>query len=254
MEQLRKPFQGVGNIIRFNWHFYVLSFVLVSILLFLNSLLKDPYSFYTIIICLLIIGTTVNSLLVSMYVYDLSDLYQLTWLDQLEVRANSHIVNIHAGFDETSALLCARYPDADLAVYDFYDPLKHTEISIKRARKAYAPYPGTKRITTSAVPLKKECADMIFLIFSAHEVRRDAERTYLFTLLKQVIRNSGKIVVTEHLRDIPNFLAYNIGFFHFFTESSWCNTFEKAGLRIISKVKITPFVTTFILEKNGHSS
>ncbi len=36
-----------------------------------------------------------------------------------------------------------------------------------------------------------------------------------FNELNRVLKPNGQIVVTEHLRDLNNFLAYNIGFFHF---------------------------------------
>lgn len=33
----RKPFQGVGNILRFNWHFYLLSLVVLGVLFVLQK-------------------------------------------------------------------------------------------------------------------------------------------------------------------------------------------------------------------------
>lgn len=52
----------------------------------------------------MILITTSVSLLVSYYVYDLSDLYKLNWLHELvaNLKRDLKIVNIHAGFDETS--------------------------------------------------------------------------------------------------------------------------------------------------------
>ena len=44
MAVARKPFQGVSNIIRFNWHFYLLALVMVSLLLWLAGLLERPWS------------------------------------------------------------------------------------------------------------------------------------------------------------------------------------------------------------------
>lgn len=251
---MRKPFQGVWNIIRFNWHFYLLSFGVLLLIFFIANLVDDPFRFYLNVLCLLIVGTTLFSLLVSFYVYDLSSLYKLEWLKELKWAEKSKMVNINAGFDETSILLKEKFKDPELIVFDFYDPLKHTEISIKRARKAYPPYPNTIQVNTSDLPLNDKHVDFIFAILSAHEIRNEGERISFFKELNRILSPSGQIVVVEHLRDVPNFLAYNIGFFHFHSKAAWRKTFEKAKLKIFKEIKITPFISTFILEKYGAAS
>ncbi len=251
MKFKRKPYQGVWNIIRFNWHFYVLSFGVLLLIFVLANYVADPYRFSLNILGFLIIAMTSISLMVSFYVYDLSGLYDLKWLNDLKNAGKSKIVNINAGFDETSMLLKEQFKDSELTVFDFYDPLKHTEISIKRARKAYPPYPYTIQINNSNIPLKDNQADFIFVILSAHEIRIEAERIAFFEELKRILSPKGQIVVVEHLRDLPNFLAYNIGFFHFHSKKIWLKTFEKAKLNIFKEIKITPFISTFILEKHG---
>lgn len=254
MESIRKPFQGIGNIVRFNWHFYLLSIGFVVLILILNNYLNENFSIYASIFCFLIVITTLISLLVSYYVYDSSELYKLTWLDGIMQTETGKIININAGFDETSILLKAKFPKAGLIVMDFYDAKRHTEVSIKRARKAYPPYPNTQSIITSNIPLPDGCIDTIFVTLSAHEIRNDEERIVFFKELKRSLKQSGQIIVTEHLRDLSNFLAYNIGFFHFHSKSSWLNTFEKADLEIAKEIKITPFISTFILKKYGTTS
>lgn len=190
----------------------------------------------------------------SSYIYDFSDLYKLSWLDNLQQNNKERIINITAGFDETSYLLKSKYSIAELIVADFYDPLKHTEISIKRARKAYPAYPDTKQVVTNHLPLQDGCADKIFTILSAHEIRNDDERITFFKELRRVLATTGHIILTEHLRNAPNFLAYNIGFFHFHSKATWLMTFESAGLTVSNEMKITPFIITFILRKNGTTS
>ena len=254
MEAIRKPFQGIGNIVRFNWHFYLLSIGSVVLILILNNYLNEKSSIYASIFCFLIVATTLISLLVSYYVYDGSELYKLPWLDEIIHTKTGKFININAGFDETSILLKDKFPNAELIVFDFYDPKKHTEISIKRARKAYPPYPNTQSIITSNIPLPDSCIDTIFVTLSAHEIRNDEERIVFFKELKRTLNQSGQIIVTEHLRDLSNFLAYNIGFFHFYSKSSWVTTFKKSDLEIAKEIKITPFISTFILKKNGTAS
>lgn len=253
MDKVRKPFQGVWNIIRFNWQFYVLSLLAVVVLLILCRNLTAISLVAAIVLVFLIVISTIISLTVSFYIYDISDLYKLTWLDKLQSN-NGKIVNINAGFDETSNLLKRKFPNSEMLVFDFYDPAKHTEVSIKRARKAYAPFPNTQQINTTHLPLQDNSIDKIFAILSAHEIRNDEERNIFFKELRRVLKQTGQIIVTEHIRDTANFLAYNIGFFHFHSKTTWLKTFQCAGLRIVEEIKITPFITTFSLEKKWNST
>ena len=248
MEQLRKPGQGVWNIIRFNWHFYVLAAGAVLLLSILINFSPPPYRVFGILAGLLVITPTLLSLLVSYYVYDASGLYRLDWLNVLRIPSGGKFVNINAGFDETSHLLQSKFPAAELVVFDFYNPATHTEVSIRRARKAYPAYPGTRQVPTNHLPLPDGYADVVFIIFAAHEIRNTAERISFFQELRRVLKQDGTIVVTEHLRDLPNFLAYNLGAFHFLPKASWRRAFQSARLQVLKEIKTTPFVTTFMLE------
>jgi SAM-dependent methyltransferase len=241
----RQPFQGVSNIVRFNWHFYLIALVGVGIGLWLSSWLGGWWFVAGLCIAFGAVATIVISLIVSWYIYDRSDLYRLTWLPDLE--PGTRMVNIHAGFDETSALLAKRYPEARLEVFDFYDPELHTEISIKRAREAYAAHPGTVTVSTANIPLEDDSVDVIFLLLAAHEIRVATERAAFFALLRRALKPGGRIIVTEHLRDPANFLAYTVGAFHFLPYEDWQRTFGDAHLVVAKEEKLTPFLTTFTL-------
>jgi len=248
---MRGPFQGVGNIVRFNWHFYVAAVVGVGVGLAIAAWLGGGWWWLGLAVAAWVLLTTLISLVVSWYIYDYSKLYTLDWLDLNDVPQD--LLNIHAGFDETSELLTARFPNARLRVLDFYDPALHTEVSIKRARAAYPPYAGTERVQTGALPLVQGTVDVICVLLSAHEIRDDAERVAFFRQLKASLRPGGRIIVTEHLRDTANFLAYTLGFLHFLSRQSWWQTFQQAGLVITHERKITPFIPTFTLLPNGNT-
>ena len=248
MELTRKPLQGVLNIIKFNWHFYVFAFAMVILTIIAAGYFKALPLLYPF--AMLIFAGSVTSLLVSFYIYDLSDLYKLNWLNS--TKTERLIVNIHAGFDETSLLLENKYKDAELRIIDFYDVQKHTELSIKRARKAYPTLPQTVRADTNRLPIEDSSADKIFVIFSAHEIRNEAERTAFIKELARIIKPGGEIYITEHLRDLANFLAYNFGFFHFYAKKSWLKLFSDADLKLNQEIKLTPFISTFIISKNDN--
>lgn len=246
----RKPFQGVLNIIRFNWHFYLIAVLVLLGLLFFQYFLPEqmqPFLFWPGLLASL---TVIISLLVSFYVYDLSDLYKLKWIPDLE---NKHILNINAGFDETSKIIKNKFPNCHLTISDFYHPQEHTEISIKRARKIYPPLPDTIQVLTDNLPFPDKSFDASLAILSAHEIRDEKERITFFKELRRITKSTGLICVTEHLRDTSNFLAYTIGFFHFHSKSTWLQTFEQANLSVKREITSTPFITTFILEKNGNT-
>lgn len=269
MENLsRKPLQGVSNIVKFNWHFYVLALVAILVLVLANQFVSTNglLNLLSWLAIGFVLASTFISLLVSFYVYDCSNLYKLDWLDLLEVLPQhtnqtnqklttktapkvANLVNINAGFDETSALLAHKYKAINLQVFDFYNPQTHTEVSIERARKAYPPYPNTQLISTTALPLQNNTVDLICNILAAHEIRNTAERIVFFEQLKQKINAEGKIIVVEHLRDLPNFLAYQIGFLHFYSKKTWLQTFEAAGLEVCKEMKLTPFLCIFVLRK-----
>lgn len=252
MAAMRKPLQGVWNIIRFNWQLYALAVALLIVLYLGTHVIWEGMEEYFLPLSLLIFGPLIVSLLVSMYVYDLSGLYRLRWLDSLRLPDAGHIININAGFDETSTLLLGKFPTAQLTVLDFYDPVRHTEVSIRRARRAYPPYPGTRQVSTSQLPFPDQSADAVFVIFAAHEIRDEAEKRAFFAELRRVLRPTGQLVVTEHLRDFPNFLAYTIGFFHFYHRPGWLRVFADTHFKLNREIKVTPFVSTFILEHNGN--
>ncbi|MEZ4795218.1 MAG: methyltransferase domain-containing protein [Flavobacteriaceae bacterium] len=245
MELERAPFQGVLNILKFNWHFYVItgSIFIAAILLF--PLLPSFLQSFIFWILILAIGTILISLVVSWYVYDLSNLYQLPWIEEVDYR---RILNIHAGFDETSNLIKHKFPRSEVAICDFYDPQKHTEVSIKRARKAYPIESNTLSVTTQKLPFEEGTFDLCLVILSAHEIRRQKERIGFFNELRRITKPKGKIAVTEHLRDVSNFTAYTLGAFHFHSRATWLHTFKEAQLIIEKEIKTTPFITSFILQ------
>lgn len=251
---LRKPFQGVVNIIRFNWHFYAIALPLLFVLVLVTNSLSQPWKLICMVLSIAAALQLLLSLFVSWYVYDVSPLYRMNWLSHINISRGGKIVNIHAGFDETSGLLQQHFSQTSIQVFDFFDAALHTEPSIKRARKMYAPYPGTISVSSQRLPLTPQSIDAVFLIMAAHEIRNKQERQNFFNQLAKALQPGGCIVLTEHLRDLPNFLAFNIGLLHFHSYKTWQQHWQQAGLELETKLNITPFVSTFILRKYGHTS
>lgn len=240
----RGPFDGVTNIVRFNWPMYVSSLASVLILSLAARLSQGFVSYLFLLGAAGAAYLTVSSLLVSYYVYDYSRFYDWKWLPDIDP---SNLVNIHSGFDESSAALAGRYPGAHLTILDFYDPKLHTEPSIRRARAFLPPQPGTVGCASGRLPLADASHDAAFLIFAAHEIRDHRERVGFFREVARI--NRGPVYVVEHTRDLANLLAFGPGFTHFHSPAEWRATFAEAGYRVSRERHFTLFVRIYRLER-----
>ena len=246
----RTPFQGVWTIIRFNWHLHVIAVFLITIL-GIGALSLPGVAAIACAFLAMSAGLSVLlSLIATWHAYDASGLYHIPWLAP-ELENARHAANIHAGFDETTVLLQSEFPNMNWRVFDFYNPSKHTEVSIRRARKAHPPSQETIPIDTNRIPLTDHSLDRILLMLSAHEIRDHDERVDFFRELKRVLSPDGRVIVTEHLRDIENITVYSIGAWHFHPRSEWLATFHAAGFHVVREFKNNLLITTFILEPDA---
>jgi SAM-dependent methyltransferase len=217
MEKKRRKFQGVLNILSFNRHFYVIGLGALSLLFASRLFIEWSPVFFWLVIAAFLYGLLMP-LIVSAYVYDFSGYYQFRWLKTIvpDDKGVHLIVNINAGFDETSFIIKNKFPHSDLKVFDFYNAERHTEAAIKRARKATLLYPTTQQITSNLIPVKDNEADMVFLLSAAHEIRSQEEKVQFLKECHRLCKPGGSVIMVEHLRDFPNFLAFSVGFTHFF--------------------------------------
>lgn len=245
MEKRRK-FQGVLNILSFNRHFYIVG-LLALVLLFTSRLFIDwPSLVFWLTIAAFIYGL-IMPLIVSAYVYDFSGYYDFHWLtNQVKDTKNVNLItNINAGFDETSFIIKDKFPGSDLKVFDFYNAKRHTEPAIIRARKVSLVYPDTKSISSDIIPLDDKSVDIVFLLSSVHEIRSNEEKVEFLKECHRVCKPNGQVIMVEHLRDFPNFLAFSVGFTHFFSRAVWKKVFLRAGFTKLRETKFTPFMSIF---------
>ena len=232
---MRPPLQGVLQIVRFNWPFYATATTVIPTALFLGGPWLQALAAATAYL-------TFASLAASYWVYDHSDLYQLPWLPAALPLPCRNALNLHAGLDEFTPLLRAHLPATHWQTADFYNPAEITEPSIARART-----PGASPLHYRHWPHPDASLDAVLLLFSAHEIRLPAGRRALFAEAARCLRPGGRLLVLEHLRDLPNLLVYGPGAFHFFSRQSWQESWP--GLTLKREHRLTPFTTLFILEK-----
>ena len=246
METNRRKFQGVLNILSFNRHFYVIGIFALALIIMSRLIFPWPTFLFWIIIIAFLYGL-IMPLIVSAYVYDYSGYYDFIWLRKFKIQDSNpkRILNINAGFDETSFIIKNIFQDSDLRVFDFYNAERHTEPAIIRARKVSLVYPDTQHIISNSIPLADKSVDIIFLLSAVHEIRSQKEKIEFLKECHRLCKQNGKVIMVEHLRDFPNFLAFTVGFTHFFSKGVWKKAFEKAGFSSFAENKFTPFMSIF---------
>lgn len=247
MEIKRKKFQGVLNILSFNRHFYIFGIAVLALVVISHQIFRWSDILYWIIIISFLYGL-IMPLLVSAYVYDFSGYYNFKWLKKCKIDKSEvkQILNINAGFDETSFIIKNNFLNADLNVFDFYDAERHTEPAIIRARKVSLVYPNTQQMKSNSMEMSDHSVDLIFLLSAVHEIRSNDEKIQFLKECHRVCKPNGKVIMVEHLRDLPNFFAFSVGFTHFFSKKIWKNAFKNSGFTTFEEVKFTPFMSIFI--------
>lgn len=243
----RGKWDGMLAIARFNWPFYAAA---LGLLLMALAVIGG----FPVLGGLVIAGCAyflIGSLGVSHWVYDRSDLYQWSWLERAFGNALVGKMTLcHSGFDEASAMLKRKFPQASWRVLDHYDPAIMTEASIRRARSLFPPTEGTEAAKFDRWPLADGSQDVVFGMLAIHELRTDAERAAWFAEAGRSLADDGKIILVEHVRDLANFVAFGPGFLHFHSVASWRKSWEAGGFQLDQSFRITPFVRVFVLKKH----
>ena len=245
----RGPYQGVLQILHFNWRMYLATAASIVAALVAWTVLPLAGRAVLLIAAAPVLFWMVASLAVSHYVYDRFPLYDLHWLERALAHVPRRWINIHAGWDETSQLLQAIFPDAVGEAVDLFDPVVMTETSIRQARQAnHAGIPSTPA-HYDALPFENGTVDTAVVIFAAHELRRSEQRVKFFREVTRVLTSDGECLLMEHARDIWNFLAFGPGFLHFFPQRTWRQAARQAGLEVRTELTMTRFVHVFVMRR-----
>jgi SAM-dependent methyltransferase len=241
---------GARQIVRFNWPFYAAAAaVVVPGPLVVQQLPGGP-AIHGVLYSAIALAAfwAVGSVVVSWVVYDRSRLMTGEWIREALGYRPRTWANIHAGFDELSPVLRARLRGSRGRILDIFDPRQTTEPSIARAGR-YSPAPDSEPVDFHRLPIATGTLDAVFLLLAAHELRAHEARCALFKEVHRVLKPVGRALVVEHLRDIPNLLAFGPGALHFLSRRTWTRCFEQAGFGIYDELTITPFVRVFVLRR-----
>ena len=231
-------FKGVGQVLRFNWSAYAAAAGVLALALVAPRRLRRP-------IAVVAIATTwfaAASLVVTNLVYDRSEYAGWDWPRSLFRRQPRRVAVFHAGLDNVSANLIRLWPEAEIQVIDFYNPVTMTEPAIARAR-------GGRRHGESLDELRPKL-DAAFVVLAAHELRTGPDRSAFFGRVAHALAPAGRLVLLEHLRDVPNVLVYGPGAWHFLSRDDYLMAFENAGLSLLEERSMTPFLRLFQLKRS----
>ena len=244
----RGQFDGVLQIVRYNWTLYIVAVFVSALVVGLVYLLHPPSALAGLLIlgALAAVFWLAVSLAVSHYVYDRSDLYRWEWIRDRVAPSPRHVVNIHAGLDETSQALLEMYPAAKVTILDIYDSAEMPEPSIARARREARSTLASVKADFRRLPLQTGSADFVTVIFVAHELRRAASKEAFFREAARVLQPGGRLLLLEHLRDGWNLAAFGPGAFHFFPRGEWLRVAGATGFHLGGEISRTVFVRAFV--------
>src|SRR2546421_4392290 len=214
----RGQFDGVLQIVRYNWTLYIVAVLVSTLVVLLVEVVHPPAALAGLLIlgALAAVFWLALSLAVSHYVYDRSDLYRWEWIRDRVAPNPRHVVNIHAGLDETSLALQEMYPAAEVTILDIYDRAEMPEPSIARARRETRSALASVNADFRRLPLETASADLVTVIFVAHELRRAASKETFFREAWRGLPPGGGLLVGGHLRGGWNLAALGPGGLHFF--------------------------------------
>ncbi|PZR74376.1 MAG: hypothetical protein DLM52_09565, partial [Chthoniobacterales bacterium] len=220
----RGKYQGVLQIIRFNWPQYLSAAAFLGLGCLLLRTFPMAFWLRALIMAALAAGAfwLVASLVVSHYVYDRSEIYRVSSVLMLLPETPRRWANFHCGLDEFTALLLAAFPGSNGTTVDIFDAREMTEPSIRRARECAQT--SSIKADFRHLPFEDSELDAAFVFFAAHELRRADARRAFFSELRRVLSSRGCVILLEHLREEPNLLAFGPGAFHFHSRRTWLET------------------------------
>lgn len=247
---VRGPYQGVLQILQFNWRMYLSATAGIVAAVTAWPFLPLPGRMALGLGVIPLMFWMASSLLVSHYIYDRFPLYDFRWIARGLTRVPRRWINIHSGWDETSGLLATILPAEDNQVVDIFDARIMTENSIRQARLVNRNSVPSISGCYDRLPFDANMFDAAFAIFAAHELRRHEQRVDLFREIARILTPGGELVLMEHARDWKNFLAFGPGFLHFFSRKEWRNAASEAGFMVRTEHAMTPFAHVYVLRKN----
>jgi SAM-dependent methyltransferase len=237
------PYGGLKEIVRYNRHQYLAAAAVFAASSAVAGS-KRVHPLLRMVAGLVAAGTatlSVGSLAATHWIYDRSKLRKWYWLDGLAGGRPDRWVSLHCGLDDSTIPLTERWGPPE-SVLDIFDDKVMTEPSIRRAREISKPGVASVAANFRELPLQDESQDLVLAIFCLHEFRKRPDREAIFCEIGRCLRQNGRLVLVEHLRNEANFAAFGPGAMHFWPREEWLSLAEASGLFLVGETSVTPFV------------
>lgn len=239
---------GVTRIFFYNWPTYLATWTACALVFASAGQLPSGVHELALVGAATALLWSLVSLGVSYYVYDASELVPARWLPAtLGIEPRTWAM-VHTGLDEELDL-DAVMPGTRLARLDIFDRNVMTASSIERARVLTPSALPAIACSPTHLELADGSCDAIVIAFSAHEIRDRSAREAFFSEVRRALRPGGRALLVEHLRDVPNWLAFGPGFLHFVSRREWMRLAALAELTVSAETRITPFVMALTLAR-----
>jgi SAM-dependent methyltransferase len=230
---LQRSVAGTMTVVRFNWPKYLAAGAIL-LAAAIAGRLGLPGQVCSVLWLGGVLGAawSATSLAATWWVYDHCRVYQQV----ANLGPIGDWATVHCGFDDATPTLAEEIGYGPVQVVDL---AIGSSASLRRARNHEL---AVARHRPEAPALTPGSLDSIFVTFAAHEVRDLTDQQALFSELSRALRTGGRLVITEHLRDLANFAVYGPGALHFQRAAIWRARAAEAGLSPESHRRITPFV------------
>jgi hypothetical protein len=190
---------------------------------------------------------TTTAVMAIVWVFGFGTARRWRWVANAAHRPRTWL-NLTTGFDDSTSTLRARLAGVTGLSVDIFDETAPLDPPQRRARGRFPPGDRTATVATLDGALGAALPQTAFLLMSAHEVP-GADRVRLFTTIADRLLPGGRLIVVEHLRDLPNAIAFGLGARHFQSRATWLEAGRLAGLEPVEEHRLSPFVRGFVFGK-----
>ena len=236
---------GPLDVLRFNLRPFVMGPV-VAIAAGTVALAPLPQAVQIVLAATAVGATILTALAVTaiVWVFAVGARHRWDWVRTASA-SPKHWINITTGFDDSTETLRRLLPASRGEAFDVFDPTIEHESALLTARSRYRPSGGHGSTGDLARSLGSGTSDAAYLLMSAHEAR-GSDRAALFGAISEALTATGRLILVEHLRDLPNRIAFGPGANHFQTRDTWLQAIGDAGLVPIDEARLTPYVRGFV--------
>ena len=236
---LRKSqYSGTISTLLYNWPIFGGALLFGVIALATSTFVVSPWNWIFLIAGISTLGLVFNILMASFIVYDWGYRREYDRLAELGNLSKTNVlIDITCGKLRGTRGLLSHLQQGHYFVIDIYDAKKMTDPALRRAREMEPPLESERRIyhrqgKSDTLPIPHNWADAIYCSFSLHELQDKADQRAIFAEFARILKPDGKLLIAEHGRDLPNFLAFGLGVLSFFSPSTWSTHMTETGFTV----------------------